>query len=82
MSPHDYINDQIRRQIIEATFNADHHHPVVNLCGALDGTRVEVFGEELGTYGFITANRTYDQARKAADAALRMLTHTLERKEG
>lgn len=69
------VSTSLRRQ------KSVHPMPPVNLCGALDGTRVEVFGEELGTYDFKLANLTYDIARLAAAKALVMLNRTLARKE-
>lgn len=69
------VATSLRRQ------KSTHPQPVVNICGDFHGTRVEVFGEELGVFPFKEAHLQYDIARLAAAKALLMLNRTLG-KEG
>jgi hypothetical protein len=71
------VSTSLRRQ------KSAHPMPPVNLCAGLDGCRVEVFGEQMGgDLGFIAANIAYDEARRAGDLALGLLSKTLARKAG
>jgi hypothetical protein len=81
MNDHDAVWHACRRQLVEATYNAPHSQPPVNLCGALYGHRIEVFGETLEvTDDFKRANTLYHTARFGAAKALELLNETLGRK--
>ena len=83
MGEHDFINAAIRRQIVEATYNAPLAEPVVNICGSLDGQKIQVFGEDVAEYPNIKlASAAYYAARATAWAALDLLNNTLARKDG
>lgn len=80
---HDAVWKACRRQIVEATYNAPHWQPPVNICGGGQGTRVEVYGETLDVFAdFGEACLAYDVARLAGAKALLLLNRTLARKEG
>ena len=80
---HEAVWNACRRQIVEATYNAPHSQPPVNICGHEGGHRIEIYGETVDVIkDFKVACVAYDVARLAAAKALLLLNRTLAGKEG